>query len=133
MARWENAGTETRDETVGPSLYRNLPYTPVRDLAPITLAVVTSLLLVAHPSFAPGTLQEFIEHAKHNPRTVNIAIAGPGTGGHIATELFKRMAGVDVVTVPYKAGNLVMAGILSGQSETARMKKIIEFAGVRQE
>src|SRR5262245_792430 len=82
---------------IAPSLYRDIPYNPLRDLTPITLAAVTSSLLVAHPSFPPTNLQEFIEHTKRYPSAVNMAFAGTGTVGHIAAELFKRMAGVDVV------------------------------------
>lgn len=102
---------------VAPSLYRDLPYRPLKDLAPITLAAVNSSLLVAHPSFPPTNLQEFIGHAKRYPGTVNMTGGAPGTGGHIAAELFKRMAGVDVVLVPYKGGAATIAAIVSGETK----------------
>ena len=102
---------------VAPSLYRDIPYNPLRDLTPITLAAVTSSLLVAHPSFPPTNLQEFIGHAKRYPGTVNMAGGAPGTAGHIAAELFKRMAGVDVVLVSYKGGAATIAAIVSGETK----------------
>jgi tripartite-type tricarboxylate transporter receptor subunit TctC len=102
---------------VAPSLYRDLPYAPLRDLTPITLAAVNSSLLVAHPSFPPANLQEFIAHAKRYPGTVNMTGGTPGTAGSIATELFRRMAGVDVVLVLYKGGAASIAAIVSGETK----------------
>src|SRR5262245_6772119 len=102
---------------VAPSLYKNLPYVPLKDLAPITLVVVTPSLLVAHPSFPASNLREFIDHAKRHPGAVNMAVAGPGTGDHIATELFKHMSGVAVLTVPYKSDIQGMMSIISGETK----------------
>ena len=101
---------------VAPSLYKTLPYVPLKDFAPVTLVAVMSQLLVAHPSFPPANLREFIDYAKRHPGAVNMAIAGPGTGNHIASELFKHMTGINVVLVQYKGAGAFM-GIVSGETK----------------
>ena len=102
---------------VAPSLYKNLPYAPMKDFAPITLVAVASFLLVAHPSLPAANLREFIDYAKRHPGTVTMSVAASGTGNHIATELFKQAAGVNVLSVQYKGGGAGMLGVLSGETK----------------
>ncbi|MEI6303831.1 MAG: tripartite tricarboxylate transporter substrate binding protein [Betaproteobacteria bacterium] len=96
-----------------PGLYRKLPYDPVRDFAPVTLVGSTPLALVAHPSVPANTLRELIDYLKKNPGKVSYA-GGNGTSQHLTAELFKTLAGVDIVHIPYKGAAPGMADLLAG-------------------
>ncbi|MGH8704321.1 MAG: tripartite tricarboxylate transporter substrate binding protein [Burkholderiales bacterium] len=101
--------------TTNESLIPKKPFELMRDLAPITGVNYSDLLLVVHPSVPANTLAEFIALAKSQPRVLNYASSGPGTPYHMAGELFKAMAGVDIVHVPYKGSDGARVGILGGQ------------------
>ena len=83
-------------------LYPNLPYDPVKDFAPITLAVRAPSVLVVHPSIAANSTREFIEYLKANGAATSYGSSGNGSPSHLAAELFKSMAGVQAVHVPYR-------------------------------
>ena len=83
-------------------LYPNLPYDPVKDFAPITLAVRAASVLVVHPAMAVNTTREFIDYLKANGAATSYASSGNGSPSHLAAELFKSMAGVKAVHIPYK-------------------------------
>jgi len=100
---------------VAPSLYKNLPYDPIRDLMPITLAALAPMMLVAHPSVPASNLLEFVEHVKKQPAAFHYASAGPGTAIHMTGELFKHVAGVNMVSVNYKGGGAATMAIVSGE------------------
>jgi tripartite-type tricarboxylate transporter receptor subunit TctC len=100
---------------VNPSLYSRLPYDPVKDLQPISLAAGVPLFLVVHPAVKAGTVQEFIALAKSSPGRINYASGGSGVTNHLAMEMFKSAAGVDLVHVPYKGGPPAVADLLAGQ------------------
>lgn len=101
--------------TVNETLIPNKPYDLMRDLAPITAVNYSDLLMVVHPSVPANNLKEFVSLAKSKPRALNYASSGPGTPYHMAGELFKHMAGVDIVHVPYKGSDGARVGILGGQ------------------
>jgi tripartite-type tricarboxylate transporter receptor subunit TctC len=101
--------------TVNETLIPNKPYDLMRDLAPITGVNYSDLLMVVHPSVPANSLKEFIALAKSKPKALNYASSGPGTPYHMAGELFKHMAGVDIVHVPYKGSDGARVGILGGQ------------------
>jgi tripartite-type tricarboxylate transporter receptor subunit TctC len=101
--------------TVNETLIPKRPYDLMRDLAPITGVNYSDLLMVVHPSVPVKDLKEFIALAKAKPRELNYASSGPGTPYHMAGELFKAMAGVDIVHVPYKGSDGARVGILGGQ------------------
>src|SRR5258705_6398889 len=101
--------------TVNPQLYRNLPYDPERDFTPITITTVVSSLLLAHPSIGVGDVKELIALAKSNPGKLKYASIGNGSAFHLGTELFKSMAGIDLVHVPYKGSALAVSGMLAGE------------------
>ncbi len=101
--------------TVNETLIPNKPFVLLRDLAPVAPINYSDLLLVVHPSVAAGNLQELIALAKSQPGKMNYASSGPGTPYHMAGELFKSMAGIDVVHVPYKGSDGARVGILGGQ------------------
>ena len=101
--------------TVNETLIPKKPYDLMRDLAPITGVNYSDLLMVVHASVPVDNLKEFIALAKAKPKELNYASSGPGTPYHMAGELFKTMAGVDIVHVPYKGSDGARIGILGGQ------------------
>jgi tripartite-type tricarboxylate transporter receptor subunit TctC len=100
---------------VNETLIPKKPYDLMRDLAPITGVNYSDLLMVVHPSVPANNLKEFIALAKASPGKLNYASSGPGTPYHLAGELFKAMAGVNIVHVPYKGSDGARTGILGGQ------------------
>jgi tripartite-type tricarboxylate transporter receptor subunit TctC len=101
--------------TVNESLIPDRPFVLLRDFAPVAPLNSSDLLMVVHPSVPANTLKEFIALAKVKPGTLNYASSGPGTPYHMAAELFKAMAGVDIVHVPYKGSSGARTDILGGQ------------------
>jgi tripartite-type tricarboxylate transporter receptor subunit TctC len=99
---------------VNPHLIKT-PYDPLRDLAPITMAVVFANVLVVQPSLAVSSLADYVKLAREKPATVTYASSGIGGAGHLAGELLKMMAQIDIVHVPYKGGGPAMQGFLGGQ------------------
>jgi tripartite-type tricarboxylate transporter receptor subunit TctC len=89
---------------INAALYSSLNFDFVRDIAPVICAARLAYVIVVHPSLPATTLPEFIAYAKANPGKINYGSAGPGTPQNIACELFKMMAGVDLVHVPYRGG-----------------------------
>ena len=101
--------------TVNESLLPNRPYQLMRDFTPVAPINYSDLVLVVNPSVKANTLAEFIALAKAEPGKLNYASSGPGTPYHMAGELFKAMAGVDIVHVPYKESSSARTGVLAGQ------------------
>ena len=97
------------------SLFKDLPFDPVADFAPVSLVASTPNILVVHPSTPARTVKEVIALAKAKPGTLNFASAGVGSSSHLAGELFRILAGADIVHVPYKGAGPAMADVLSGQ------------------
>jgi tripartite-type tricarboxylate transporter receptor subunit TctC len=97
------------------SLHRNLSYDPVRDFEPVTLIATQNLMLLIHPSIAAGTVKELVAMAKANPGKYSFASAGNGTGGHLSGELFKILAGIDMLHVPYKGVAPAIVDVIGGQ------------------
>jgi tripartite-type tricarboxylate transporter receptor subunit TctC len=101
--------------TINASMYSKLPYDPAKDFAAITMLASTPYLLVAHPSVPVKNVAELIALAKAKPGQINYASGGVGVGSHLAGELFKTMAGVDIVNVPYKGAPQATADVVGGQ------------------
>ena len=106
--------------SVGPlainaSLFAKMPFDPLKDLAPVTLAASTPNILVVHPSLPVTSVRELIALAKARPGAINFASSGPGTPAQLAGELFNSMAGVKMVHVPYKGAAPALADLLGGQ------------------
>ncbi len=97
------------------ALYANLNFNFARDIAPVSGVMRTSYVIVVHPSVPATTVPEFIAYAKTNPGKINMASAGSGTPQHIFGELFKMMAGVDLIHVPYRGGAPATTDLLGGQ------------------
>ena len=99
---------------INPSLYRKLPYDMLTDFSPITLVATAPQILIMNPSVQASTVKEFIALAKSRPGELNYASGGSGSPSHLTVELFKSMAGIDIVHVPYKGGGPVLTALLSG-------------------
>ena len=97
------------------SLFKDLPFDPVADFAPVSLVASTPNILVVHPSTPARTVKEVIALAKAKPGTLNFASAGVGSSSHLAGELFRILARADIVHVPYKGAGPAMVDVLSGQ------------------
>ena len=100
---------------INSTLYERLNFNFIRDLTPIAGIMRVPHVIVVHPSFSAKTLPEFIAYAKANPGKLAWASPGAGTAGHVCGELFKMMAGLNMVHVPYRGGGAAMADLLSGQ------------------
>ncbi len=101
--------------TINPKLYSKLPFDVEKDFVPISLAAMIPQILVVHPSVPANNVQELIALAKAQPGKLNYASVGTGSPGHIAGELFKLKAGVDIVHVPYKGGGPAVTDTIGGQ------------------
>jgi tripartite-type tricarboxylate transporter receptor subunit TctC len=100
---------------INASLFKNLPFDPVADFAPVSLVASTPNILVVHPSTPARTVKEVIALAKSKPGALNFASAGVGSSSHLAGELFRILAGAEIVHVPYKGAGPAMVDVLSGQ------------------
>ncbi len=103
--------------SVAPAMVKSLPYDPKRDIAPITMGAVFPNVIVVHTGVPARTLAEFVALAKSKPGQLDYASSGIGGAGHLAGELFKQRAGIDLVHVPYKGGGPAMTDLL-GQRVT---------------
>lgn len=99
------------------SLYKDMPYDMRTDMAPIAIVGRAPGILLVNPGFEADTLQEFVALAKARPGGLNFGSGGSGSSEHLSGELFKKVAGVDLVHVPYKGGAAAMADVLSGRVE----------------
>jgi tripartite-type tricarboxylate transporter receptor subunit TctC len=97
------------------ALYDKPNFDLIRDIAPIAGVFRGALVMVVHPSVPARSVPEFIAYAKANPRKVNMASSGTGSTSHVAGELFKTMAGIDMVHVPYRGGGPAVTDLLGGQ------------------
>jgi tripartite-type tricarboxylate transporter receptor subunit TctC len=102
---------------INATLYANLNFNLIRDIAPVASIAGTSYGMLVNPSFPAKVVPEFIAYAKANPGKINMASAGTGSGPHVVGELFKMMAGVDLVHVPYRGS--YWADLLGGQVQVA--------------
>lgn len=98
-----------------PSLQRNMTFDPVKDLAPVAECCEVPLVLVVHPSLPIRSVKEFVAYAKAHPGQLNFSSSGIGTTSHLAGELFKVLAGVDMTHIPYKADTQAIPDLLAGQ------------------
>ena len=100
---------------INANLYQKLSYNFIRDIAPVASIVRLPDVMVVNPEFPAKTVPEFIAYAKANPGKLAMASAGNGTSGHVAGELFKMMAGVDLLHVPYRGGPPAVTDLLGGR------------------
>ena len=105
--------------TINASLYKNLPYNPLTDFAPITQVAVIPNVLVVHPSLPVNSVRELIALARAQPGQLTHGSSGTGSPGHMAGELFKMMTGVKFVHVPYKSSAQALIDVLAGNIQIA--------------
>ncbi|RPI41003.1 MAG: hypothetical protein EHM59_21120, partial [Betaproteobacteria bacterium] len=105
----------TSAQAISPNIYKNIGYDPIRDLAPVAQFCVVPYVVVAHPSVPAKNLKELIALAKSRPGTLNVASAGTGSTPHLASELFKSRAGIDIVHVPYKGAAAAVLDLIAGR------------------
>jgi tripartite-type tricarboxylate transporter receptor subunit TctC len=100
---------------LSPYMRDTMPFDPVRDFAPVTLGVVIPNVLVVHPSVGVKSVGELIALARQKPGVLNYAVSGTGNSNHLAGELFKAMAGVNLVQISYRGATLALNDLLSGR------------------
>ena len=100
---------------INPSLYRKIPYDPVKDFAPITLAIAAPLILVTHPSLPAKSVRDLVALAKSRPGELSFSSAGNGSASHLSGELFKMLSKADMLHVPYKGTGPATTAILTGE------------------
>lgn len=100
---------------INPHLYRKVNYDPIKDFTPIIQFVAVPLMMAAHPSLPAASVKELIAYAKARPGEVNYGSGGSGASSHLAMELFKSMAGVDLLHIPYKGVGPMITDLLAGQ------------------
>ncbi|HTV31073.1 MAG TPA: tripartite tricarboxylate transporter substrate binding protein [Xanthobacteraceae bacterium] len=100
---------------IGPALYKNLRYDPFHDLAPVGLLHKLPLLLIVNPSVPAKDLHDLIDYGRTNPGKLSFASAGVGSVSHLAGELFKEDAKIDILHVPYKGGGAAVTDLISGR------------------
>lgn len=102
---------------ISPSMYRNLPYDPVKDFAPVCQLASVPNVLVVHPGVPVKSVQELIAYAKERPGELNYANTGSGTSQHMAMELFKHMTGLNIVAVNYRGSAPAIVDLIAGRSQ----------------
>ncbi len=103
------------NHTINPSLYKNIPFDLMRDFKPVARVASGPLVIVANPNFSAGTIPEIIALAKANPKSINFGSGGNGSVTHLAFEVLKSKAGIDIVHVPYKGISQMITDILGNQ------------------
>jgi tripartite-type tricarboxylate transporter receptor subunit TctC len=116
---------------INATLYEKLNHNFIRDIAPVASVTRGSLVMVVNSSVPANTVPEFIAYAKANPRKLNMASAGTGTVSHIAGELFKMMAGVDMVHVPYHGGGPALPDLIAGHVQVTFVTTISSIKYIR--
>ena len=109
--------TTVASHAINPHLYSKMPYDPVRDFTPVTLAASYPLLLVAYPGAGIGSVAELLRLAKARPGALFFASSGNGSPGHLSGELFKSLGGVNLTHVPYKGGAPSTTAVLAGEAQ----------------
>jgi len=116
---------------INATLYEKLSFNFIRDITPVAGITRERLVAVVHPSFPAKTVPELIVYAKANPRKVTMASAGNGSSTHVSGELFKMMAGIDMIHVPYRGGGQVMADLIAGQVQLTFMGLPVAIEHIR--
>jgi tripartite-type tricarboxylate transporter receptor subunit TctC len=106
----------TANYVVNPALFNSVPYDPVKDFVPVTMAVTSPMVLTVHPSVPARTLQELIDVIKSNPGKFSYASGGTGSPGHLVGEQFRLSLGLDLVHVPFNSAGLAIGSAIAGHT-----------------
>jgi tripartite-type tricarboxylate transporter receptor subunit TctC len=117
--------------SINATLYDKLNYNFIRDIATVAGIVRLPNLMMVNPSVPANTVPEFIAYAKANPGKINMASPGIATPGHVAGELFKMMAGIEMVHVPYRGGAAALTGLISGQVQVMFLSPVASIEYIR--
>jgi tripartite-type tricarboxylate transporter receptor subunit TctC len=117
--------------TINATLYDKLSFNFIRDIAPVAGIIRTPLVMVAHPSFPAKTVPEFIAYAKANPGKISMGSPGNGSSPHVSGELFKMMAGIDMIHVPYRGGGQLMTDLIAGQVQVSFIGLTVAIEHIR--
>lgn len=104
---------------INPGLYKNIPFDAIKDFSPICRVAAVPNVLVVHPSVPANTVSELIALARKRPNQLNYSSSGNGTASHLAAELFKSMAKVEIVHIPYKSAAPAVSAVISGQVQAS--------------
>lgn len=100
--------------SISPTMYKKLPYDPIKDFAPVALVARIPMVLVVNPSMPFKTVAELVKYAKEKPGQLNYGSGGPGSSHHMVTEMFRTMTGIDITHVPYGGSAPAMADLVAG-------------------
>src|SRR5690349_5714642 len=103
---------------INPSLYKNMPVDPEKDLAPVSMVASSAMVLVVHPSLPASNVKQLVALARANPGAVTYASSGSGSTAHLSSELFKSMAKIDLLHIPYKGAGPALVDLVAGQVQT---------------
>jgi tripartite-type tricarboxylate transporter receptor subunit TctC len=104
-------------DSISATLYKNLPFSFIRDIAMVAGIMQSPLAMLTNPAFAAQTVTDFIAYAKANPGKINMASAGNGTSSHLAGELFKMRTGVEMLHVPYRGNAPALVDLMAGRTQ----------------
>ncbi|MEP9379857.1 tripartite tricarboxylate transporter substrate binding protein [Aquabacter sp. CN5-332] len=124
-------GMATSNLAINPAIYPSIPFNAEKDFAGITLLTKGLYVLVVHPSVPANTVQELIALAKSKPGTLNAAIAGLGTPGHLALAEFNKLTGADLLPVPYQGAGPAMTSVLGNQTQVLFISMASAIANVK--
>jgi tripartite-type tricarboxylate transporter receptor subunit TctC len=116
---------------INATLYEKLNFNFIRDIAPVASIIRETIVMLVNPSVPAKTVPEFVTYAKANPGNINFASGGNGTPGHVVGELFKMMAGVNLVHVPYRGGAPAMTDLLAGRVQVMFNSPSISIEHIR--
>jgi tripartite-type tricarboxylate transporter receptor subunit TctC len=116
---------------INASFYDKLNFNFIRDIAPVAGVIRVSLVMVVNPSVPANTVPEFIAYAKANPGKVTMASPGNGSSPHVSGELFKMMAGIDMIHVPYRGGGQMMTDLIAGQVQVSFIGLTVAIEHIR--
>ncbi|MBM3342328.1 MAG: tripartite tricarboxylate transporter substrate binding protein [Betaproteobacteria bacterium] len=113
------------------SMQAKLPYNPLRDFVPITTTTLSPYLMAVHPGVPVTTVKDFIAHAKNTPKKIAYASAGAGSGNHLSHELFRHLAGIDMIHVPYKGAAEQLTSLIGGEVQMSFIQVQVALTQVR--
>src|SRR5215468_9673684 len=116
---------------INATLYKKLNFNFIHDIAPVATIIRQPQVILVNPSIPAKTVPEFVAYAKTNPRKISMASAGNGTAPHVAGELFKMMAGVDMLHVPYRGGAPALTDLIGGQVQVMFAAPIVSIEHIR--